>query len=73
MSNRLAFLEAGAYCTAACFPPITTFDPNHCFHYNYHNLLLLIAFAVVATWFAALTKIVAYQYIFNSLRSLMLT
>ena len=53
MSNRLAFLEAGAYCTAT---HCRLLPVNHCVLYCSHDSLLLTAFAVVVTQFDFPTK-----------------
>ena len=47
MSNILAAIKAGAYCTAACFPPTTVFAPVHYVRYLYQHLLPLNVFSIL--------------------------
>ena len=73
MSNRLASLKAGDYCTTDCFPPITEFTPAHWVCYLFQHSLPLTAFSIITIHFSVLAKQLAYKNIINSLRSMMMT
>ena len=53
MSNRLAFLESGAYCTSAHY---LLLPDNHYVWYIFQYSLTLTVFDIVANRFAVLTK-----------------
>ena len=56
ISNRLALLESGSYCTAARFPSINFFAPDHCICYRSQHSLLLTTSPIITTRFFVLTK-----------------
>ena len=64
MANKLASLEAGAYCNSARCRFIHS---NNCVCCCFQHSLPITVFAVFATQFSEITTILAYQNIFNSL------